>query len=89
MLQMVFGQTPKSCRQKYSKKIEMLIKKFQNKLILKMKNFLFIKKDYAEIEKQNNISIDIFRYKYKGLYRIYTSKQTCEKHAHFVLLLNS
>ena len=44
---------------------------------------------YAEIEKQNNISIDIFGYKYKGLYRIYTSKQTCEKHAHFVLLLNS
>ena len=67
----------------------MLIKKFQNKLILKMQNFLFIKKDYAEIEKQNNISIDIFGYKYKSLYRIYTSKQTCEQHAHFVLLLNS
>ena len=67
----------------------MLIKKFQNKLILKMQNFLFIKKDYAEIEKQNNISIDIFGYKYTGLYLIYTSQQTCEKHAHFVLLMNS
>ena len=34
------------------------------------------KKDYAKIEKQNNISIYVFDYQDKTPYCIYTSKQT-------------
>ena len=50
--------------------------------------FSFHKKDYAKIEKQNNISINVFGYG-KSPYHIYDSKQTFEKHDDFLLLSNS
>ena len=43
---------------------------------------LFVhKKDYPKIEKQNNISINVFGCEDETPYRIYASKQTFEKHA--------
>ena len=40
----------------------MLIENLQKYLILKVEIFPFKKKDYAKIEKQNNISISAFGY---------------------------
>ena len=44
------------------------------------------KKDYDKIEKQNNMSINVFGYQDKTPYCIYTSKQT---YADLMLLWNS
>ena len=44
------------------------------------------KKDYDKIEKQNNMSINVFGYQDKTPYCIYTSKQT---YADLILLWNS
>ena len=48
-----------------------------------------MKKDYIKTEKQNNIPINLFDYKYETPCGIYTSKQTCENHVDILLLLNS
>ena len=52
------------------------MKNLRNILILKAKNFLFIKKTIKKIEKQNNISINVFGYENERPYRIYTLKET-------------
>ena len=46
---------------------------------LKHVNYLFTRK-FVKIEKQNNISINMFCYENKIQYHIYTSKQTSQKH---------
>ena len=64
-------------------------KKFAKQLNYKNVNFPVYKKEYSKIEKQNNISISMFSYqKKKTLYRIYTSKQTFEKHIDLLLISN-
>ena len=62
-----------------------MVKQFNFKGI----KFSVYKKDYAKIEKQNNISITVLDYENKTPYRIYTSKQTFEKHIDLFLLWNS
>ena len=52
------------------------MKNLRNILILKAKNFLFIKNTIKKIEKQNNISINVFGYENERPYRIYTLKET-------------
>ena len=46
------------------------------------------KKDYAKIEKRNNISIKAFGFENK-IYHIYTSKQTFEKYVDLLLISNN
>ena len=41
------------------------------------------------MQKQTNISINLFGYEHERTYYIYTTKQTFEKHADLLLLLNS
>ena len=62
----------------------------QNNLILVIK-FPLHKKDYGQIEKQNNISIDSvpFNYEDETPYIIYTLKQSFEKYINLLLLTNS
>ena len=62
----------------------------QNNLILGIK-FPLHKKDYGQIEKQNNISIDSipFNYEDETPYIIYTLKQSFEKYINLLLLTNS
>ena len=65
-------------------------KEFTKQLNFKGLKFSVHKEDYAQKEKQNNISFSVFGYEDKTAYRIYTSKQTLEKHvdfknAHYVL----
>ena len=70
-------------------KIRNVDKEFANQLNFKGIKFPVYTKDYAKREKQNNISINVFGYEYETPYRIYTSKQTFEKHDDVLLLSNS
>ena len=54
----------------------------------KVAKFPVPKKDYAKVEKQKNISINVFGNEDKIPYRIYTSKQTFGKHVDLLLLSN-
>ena len=60
----------------------------QNNLILGTK-FPVHKKGYVKIEKQNNISINVFDYENETPYCIYTLKQTFEKYVDLLVLSNS
>ena len=64
-------------------------REFAKQLKFEDVNFPVHKKDYAKIEKQNNISINVFGYEDKIRYRIYASKQIFEKHVDLLLLSNS
>ena len=54
---------------------------------LKHVNYLFTRK-FVKIEKQNNISINMFCYENKIQYHIYTSKQTSQKYIDLLLVQN-
>ena len=54
----------------------------------KVAKFPVPKKDYAKVEKQKNISINVFGNEDKIPYRIYTSRQTFGKHVGLLLLSN-
>ena len=88
MVQMVFSQIFKSCKQK-SMKIRNVDTEFAKQLNFEDVNFPVHKKDYAKMEKQNNISISAFGQEDKIPYRIYAWKQTFEKHVDLLLLSNS
>ena len=47
------------------------------------------KKDYAKIEKQNHVSINVFGYENETPYHIYTSKQTFGKQVDLLPFSNS
>ena len=55
---------------------------------LNFKNFLFTNKT-AKIEKQNNLSINVFGYQNKTSCHIYTLKQTFEKRPDLLLISNT
>ena len=63
-------------------------KEFAKQLNFKGLKFSVHKEDYAQKEKQINISFGVFGYEDKTAYRIYTSKQTLEKHVDLLLLSN-
>ena len=65
---------------KISAKIRNIDREFENHLNFRGIKFPFYKKDYAKIEKQNNISNSVFGYEDRTSYRIYTSKQTFKRH---------
>ena len=67
----------------------MLKNNFQSKLIIKISHSLFGRKAFEKIEKQTNISINVFDYKSKTPYHILTSKQTFEKHVDLLLISNT
>ena len=59
---MALSQTLKSCKEKRDKKIRNVDKAFTKQLDLEGVKSAVYKKDYPKIEKQNNISINAFRY---------------------------
>ena len=68
----------------------MLIKNYKKSITFKSLNFLFLKKKTrAKIEKQTEVYINVFGFKNKTLYCIYTSKQLFEKNDDLFLLYNS
>ena len=74
---------------KNPEKIRNVDKEFAEQLNFKGIKFAVHKKGYAKAGKQNNISINIFRYKDETPYRIYNSKQSFEKYVDLLLLSNS
>ena len=62
---------------------------FAKQLNFKSVKFAVHKKNYAAIENQNDISINVFRYENKTRYHIYTSNRTFENHVDLLLLSNS
>ena len=66
--------------------MERLLDVYKNNLILRDLDSLGM--DYAKIEKQGNISINPFCYEDETPYRIYTAKQTFEKHVDLLQLSN-
>ena len=64
----------------------MLIKNFFN---FNNVTFPVQKRTMQKIEKQNNVSTNVFVYEDETPYGIYTSKQTFEKQVDLVLLSNS
>ena len=58
-------------------------------MIFKRVRFIVHEKVCIKIEKQNNISINVFGCEDEIPYCIYTSKQTFEKHLDLLLLSNS
>ena len=62
---------------------------FEKQLNFKCVKFPVHKKCYEKIDKQNDISINIFGYQDETPYRTYNSKQTFEKHVDLLLMLNS
>ena len=60
---------------------------FAKQIHFKDVKFPVLKKYYAKIEKQNSIYINVFGYKDETPYRIYTSKQTFEKHVDFITIM--
>ena len=64
-------------------------KDFAKQLNFKSVKFAVHKKNYAAIENQNDISINVFRYENKTRYHIYTSNRTFENHVDLLLLSNS
>ena len=61
-------------------------KEFAKQPNFKSVQFPVHKKGYTKIEKQNNISINMFGYEDKTPYCIYTSKQIFKKYVDLVLL---
>ena len=57
-------------------KIRSVEKKFIRKFDFKAVKCPVHKKDYPKVEKQNNISVNVFGYEDETSYHIYTSKQT-------------
>ena len=63
-------------------------KELAKQLNFKGLKFSVHKENYAKKEKQNKISFSVFGFEDKTAYRIYTSKQTLEKHVDLLLLSN-
>ena len=70
-------------------KIKNVDKEFAKELDFNGVKFPVLKKDYGKMEKQNNISINVFGYEGETPYHIHTSKQTFGKHVNLLLLSNS
>ena len=86
----MLSQILQTCKQKPTKVVD---REFFKQINFKGVKFPVHKTDYAKIENQNNISIDVFGYEDETPYRIYTSKHIFERHVdllsenfHYVLI---
>ena len=79
MLRIVLSQILKSCNLNASK-LRNIDTEFAKLRSFKDVRFPIHKKDYSKIGKKD-ISINVFCYRNKKQHRIYTSKQSFEKHA--------
>ena len=70
-------------------KIRNVYNEFAKQVIFKCVKDPVRKKDYAKIEKQNHIFINVFGYEDETPHHIYTSKQTFGKQVDLLPFLNS
>ena len=84
---MVFSQILKSCKKEAQQKLEMLIKNWQNNLVLKVKKFQFIKKTILNWKNKIIFPLKCLALKIKHN-TIYSSKKTFEKHVDLFLSSN-
>ena len=81
---MVLSQILQTCKQKPTK-VRIFDREFFKQINFKGVKFPVHKTDYAKIENQNNISINVVGYEDETPYRIHTSKHIFERHVDLLL----